>query len=175
MSFFPSVINLWSSLDYKTRYTRTFDTFKINLKRKVVLSKIPGKFLVWDRRSNNLYTRLCRNYSSLKYYLFRSNTITYLRCVCGFIREDASHFLLKFLLYSEQCSLIFYTTIIFEEKLELYYLETQRDQAEICCYQKQYGHSLTTVGVSLKEHTPSPPPPPPHKKNPNNILLICHH
>jgi len=100
--FIPSVINLCNSLDNETRNTRTFDTFKINLQRKVVLSKIPGNVLVWDRRSNNLYTRLRRNYSSLKYYLFRSNTITYSRCVCGFIREGASHFLLKFLLYGEQ-------------------------------------------------------------------------
>ena len=84
-SFLPSVINLWNSLDNETRNTRTFDTFKINLKRKVVLSKIPGNFLVCDRRSNNLYARLRRNYSSLKYYLFRSNTKTYSRCVCGFV------------------------------------------------------------------------------------------
>jgi hypothetical protein len=53
--------------------------FKINLKRKVVLSKIPGNVLVCDRRSNNLYARLRRNYSSLKYYLFRSNIITFSR------------------------------------------------------------------------------------------------
>jgi hypothetical protein len=50
--------------------------FKINLQRKVVLSKIPGNFLVCDRRSNNLYTTLRRNYSSLKFYLFRSSIIT---------------------------------------------------------------------------------------------------
>jgi hypothetical protein len=75
--FIPSVINLWNSLDNETRNTRTFDTFKINLQRKVVLSKIPGHFLVCDRRSNNLYARLRHNYSSLKYYLFRSNIVTY--------------------------------------------------------------------------------------------------
>ena len=69
-SFLPSVINLSNSLDNETRNTRTSDTFKINLQRKVVLSKIPGNFLVCDRRSNNLYTSLRRNYSSLKYYLF---------------------------------------------------------------------------------------------------------
>ena len=100
--FIPSVINLWNSLDNETRNTRTFDTFKINLKRKIVLSKIPGNFLVWDRRSNNWYTSLRRNYSSLKYYLFRSSIITYSRCVCGFIKEDSFHFLLKCRLYSEQ-------------------------------------------------------------------------
>ena len=80
-----------------------------------------------------------------------------MRCVCGFIREGASHLLLKFLLYSEQFSLMFYTTIIFEEKLELYYLETLKGtRLEIFCYQKQYRHLLRTVGNSLKEHTPPP-------------------
>ena len=83
--FFPSVINLWNSVDNETRYTRTFDMLKINLKWKVLLSEIPGNVLVCDRRYNNLYTSLRRNYSSLKYYLFRSNTITYSRCVCGFV------------------------------------------------------------------------------------------
>ena len=61
-SFIPSVINLWNSLD-DTRNTRTFDTF--NIKRKVVLDKIPAHFLVGDRRPNVLYARLRRNCSSL--------------------------------------------------------------------------------------------------------------
>jgi hypothetical protein len=68
-SFIPSVINLWNSLDNDTRNTRTFDTFKINLKRKVVLAKIPAHFLVGDRRPNVLYARLRRNCSSLKHDL----------------------------------------------------------------------------------------------------------
>ena len=33
-SFIPPVINLWNSLDNDTRNTRTFNTFKMNLKRK---------------------------------------------------------------------------------------------------------------------------------------------
>jgi hypothetical protein len=98
-SFIPSVINLWNSLDNDTRNTRTFDTFKINLKRKVVLAKIPAHFLVGDRRPNVLYARLRRNCSSLKYDLFWSNVITDSRCVCGYIRENPSHFLLNCRLY----------------------------------------------------------------------------
>ena len=35
-----------SSLDNDTRNTTTFDTFKINLKSKVILAKIPAHFLV---------------------------------------------------------------------------------------------------------------------------------
>ena len=49
-SFIPSVINLSNSLDNDTRNTRTSDSFKINLKIKVVLAKIPAHFLVGDRR-----------------------------------------------------------------------------------------------------------------------------
>jgi hypothetical protein len=114
-SFILSVINLLNSLDNDNRNTRTFDTFKINLKSKVVLAKIPAHFLVGDRRHNIVYVRLRRSCSSLKYDLCRSNITTDSRCVCGFTREDASHFLLNCRLYIEQFSLIFCTTIIFGE------------------------------------------------------------
>jgi len=99
LRFIPSVINLCNSLDNETRNTRTLETFKINLKRKVVLAKIPGHFLVGDRRSNILNARLRRNCSSLKYDLFRCNIITDSRCVCEFITEDTSNFLLNCWLY----------------------------------------------------------------------------
>ena len=91
----------------RNRNTRTFDFFKINIKSKVVLAKIPGHFLVGDRRPNILYARLRRSCSSLKYDLFRSNIITDSRCVCGYIMEDASHFLLKCHLYIEQRTVLF--------------------------------------------------------------------
>ena len=116
-SSIPSVINLWNSLDNDTRNTRTFDSFKINIKSKVVLAKIPAQFLVGDRRHNILYTRLRRSCSSLKYDLFRSNIITDSRCVCGFTMKDASHFLLNCRLYIEQRTVLFIS-------LHLYYLET---------------------------------------------------
>ena len=74
--FIPSDTNLWNNLDNETRYTRTYDTLKININRKVATPKIPGHFLVGDRRSNILYARLRRNCSSLKYDLFRCNIIT---------------------------------------------------------------------------------------------------
>ena len=114
-SFISSVINIWNSLGNDTRNTRTFDTLKINIKRKVVLAKIPGHFLDGDRRSNILYARLRRNCSSLKYDLFRYNIITDSRCIFGFIREDASYFLLNCAYISNrgQFSLMFCTTIIF--------------------------------------------------------------
>jgi hypothetical protein len=68
-------------LDNDTRNTRTFYTFTINLKSKVVLANIPGHFLVADRRPNILYAKLRRNCTLLKYDLFRSNIITDSRCV----------------------------------------------------------------------------------------------
>jgi hypothetical protein len=156
-SFIPSVINLLNSLDNDTRNTRTFDTFKINLKRKVVLAKILAHFLVGNRRPTVVYARLRRNCSSLKYDIFRSNIITDSRCVCGYtcIREDASHFLLNCRLYIEQRPIIFNfcTTTFFGEILELCYLETlKKTRLKLFCYQVQYRHSLRTVGDSLKEH-----------------------
>jgi hypothetical protein len=92
-SFIPSVIDRWNSLDNETRNTRTYDMLKINLKRKVVLPKMSAHFLVGDRISNILYSTLRNNCSSLKYDLFRYNIIKDSRCVCGYIREGASHFL----------------------------------------------------------------------------------
>jgi hypothetical protein len=106
-SFIPSVINLWNSLNKDTRNTRIFHTFKVNLKHKVVLANIPVHFLVGDRRPNIVYARLRRKCSSLKYDLFRSNIITVSRCVCGYITEDASHFLLNCRLYIEQRTILF--------------------------------------------------------------------
>ena len=92
------------------------------------------------------YARLRRNCSSLKYDLFRCNIIKDSRFVCGFIREDASHFLLNCHLHVSisrgQFSLIFYTTIIFGEILELYYMETlKKTYLKIFCPLKQYLHS----------------------------------
>jgi len=46
--------------------------------------------------------------NKLKYDLFRSNIITDSRCVCGFTREDASHFLLNCRLYIEQRTVLFH-------------------------------------------------------------------
>ena len=106
-SFIPSVINFWNNLDNQTRNARTLDAFKINLKGKGVLAKIPCHFLVGDRISNILYVRLRNNCSSLKYDIFRCNIIKDSRYVCGYIREDASHFILKCHLYIEQRTVLF--------------------------------------------------------------------
>ena len=108
-SFIPFVINRWNSLDNETRNTRTYDMLKINLKRKVVLPKIMGHLLVGDRISNILYSRLCSNCSLLSYYIFRCNIIKDSRCVCGYIREDASHFFLNSTyIYIEQRTVLFH-------------------------------------------------------------------
>ena len=107
-SLIPSVINRWNSLDNETRNIRTYDMLKINLKRKVVLLKMSGHFLVGDRISNILYSRLRSNCSSLKYDIFRCNIIKDSKCVCGYIMEDASHFLLKCHLYIEQRTVLFH-------------------------------------------------------------------
>ena len=88
----------------RNRNTRTLDFFKINTTSKVVLAKIPGHFLVGDRRPPIIYARLHRCCSSLRYDLFQSKIITDSRCVCGFTREDASHFPLEWPLIYRQFS-----------------------------------------------------------------------
>jgi hypothetical protein len=94
---------------FETEIPEHLTFFKINIKSKVVLAKIPGHFLVGNRRPAILYARLHRSCISLMYDLFQSNIITDSRCVCGFIREDASHFPLELpLIYrTEDSSLIF--------------------------------------------------------------------
>ena len=89
------------------RTIRGIDTFKINLKRKVVLAKIPGHFLLGGQNIRYFIYKISRNCSSLKYDLFRCNIIKDSRCVCGFIREDASLFVLNCRLYIEQRTILF--------------------------------------------------------------------
>jgi len=154
-SFIPSVINLWNSLYNDTRNTRTSDSFKINLKSKVVLAKIPAHFLVGDRRHNILYARWRRSCSSLKSDLFRSNIITDSRCVCGFTREDASHFPLNCRLYIEQRTVLFHFLHHHDFQRDIRTLlfgDSKKTKPKIYSYRKQYRHSLRTVGDSLKEH-----------------------
>ena len=98
------------------------------------------------------------------YDILLSNIITDSRYSCGFIREDASLFLLNYRLYIEQRTVFFicYNTIIlFGEILELYYLETLKTtMLKMFSYHKQYIHSLRTVGELPKEHTiPNPHSP----------------
>ena len=83
---------------------RGIDMFKINLKRKVVLA---GSFLTWGQNIKYFIYKISRNCSSLKYDLFRCNIIKDSRCVCGFIREDASLFVLNCRLYIEQRTILF--------------------------------------------------------------------
>ena len=158
-SFIPFVINLWNSLDNDTRNTRTCDTFKINLKRKVVLAKIPAHFLIGDRRPNIWYARLRRNCSSLKYDLFRFNIITDSRYVCGYIREDASHFLLNCRFYIEQRTVLFnylHHHNFWNDIRTVLFGDSQKDQAQNILF----ANTLRTIGDSLKEHTPPPSLPP---------------
>ena len=57
-----------------------------------------------------------------------------------------------------QFSFIFYTSIIFGEILEHCYLDTlKKTWLKIFCYQKQYRHSIRTVGDSQKEHNTHTP------------------
>jgi hypothetical protein len=68
-SYVPSVIRLLFLMNagagfVRNRNTRTFDIFKINIKSKVVLAKIPGHFLVGNRGPPILYARLHRSCSS---------------------------------------------------------------------------------------------------------------
>ena len=71
------------------------------LKNDVQLSKPPNYFLVGDRFLNVMNTRIRHRSSSLNADLHRVNFINDPGCVCGWVIEDAIHFLLECCLYDE--------------------------------------------------------------------------
>jgi hypothetical protein len=78
-----------SSLDNDTRNTTTFDTFKINLKSKVILAKIPAHFLnsmglrltpKGHRRINNQLLVLCYSIQPSVFFPKYNFLVIILRC-----------------------------------------------------------------------------------------------
>ena len=95
LSFFPSSINLWNSLNPDIRDRPTLNQFKYSLKRKYRPDPVPPHFLVGNRRYNVILTRLRNCCSSLNADLFRVNLTNTPNCSCGSQSEDVFHFLFE--------------------------------------------------------------------------------
>ena len=109
MSFFPSTIKLWNSLNYDLRHGYTFNQFKFALKSNSDVHKVPCYFLVGDRRTNILLTRIRNMCSCLNADLNRVNLTDSPVCNCGNPCEDAYHFLMECPNYTR------YRTILFDK------------------------------------------------------------
>ena len=125
------------------------ESYGKSLKEKLYFLRFWDNFLVGDRISNILYSRLHHNCSSLKYDLFQCNFIK--DCVCGFIREDTSHFLLTaaYILSRGQFSNFSHYHNFRRDIRTLLFGDSQKDLAQNILLSK-------AVGNSLKEHTPLP-------------------
>ena len=68
-------------------------------------------------------------------------------------RGDASHFVLRCCLYSEQRTVLINFSHQHNCRRDIRTWEPlKKTWLEICCYQKQYRHSFRTVGDSLNEY-----------------------
>jgi hypothetical protein len=97
------LLNVCTAFDNKIVWARSFWESPNN---KVLISL---RKLCWCKKmAENWFKSVRNNCSSLKYDLFRCNIIKDWRCICGYIREDSSHFLLNCHLYIEQRTVLFH-------------------------------------------------------------------
>ena len=101
ISFFPSSVNQWNSLDVNVRESPTISAFKRLIKSRVDPWKPPSYYFIGDRFFNIIHTRIRHRSSSLNGDLHRVNFTNDPGCACGWVIEDAIHYLLECCLYDE--------------------------------------------------------------------------
>ena len=99
-SFFPKTISEYNNLNSTTRNIINNKAFKDAVKTKIETPK--PWFYVGDRRKSIVHSRLRMNCSQLSYDLYALGIINNPSCLCGHVREDATHFLLFCPLYNQQ-------------------------------------------------------------------------
>lgn len=91
MSFLPSSLRIWNSLDYDIR-SMPFASFKSALFSNLPLP-VPRYYLHGDRKFNILHSRLRHKCSSLKHDLYHANLSPDSICLsCGYYCENAYHY-----------------------------------------------------------------------------------
>ena len=96
-SYFPSTTALWNNLPEDIRQTTSLSLLKRYLCQ--LDSTVPKYYYLPDRTSEILLCRLRLEMSDLNYDLFNRHISNNPTCECGFVREDASHFLMDCPLY----------------------------------------------------------------------------
>ena len=110
-SYFPSTITAWNNLDPEVRQSQTLSNFKYAIKSRNGIYRVPKHFLIGDRKTNILLTRLRNGCSTLKADLYRVNLITSPICQCGHANEDAFHYLFQCNLYTNQRLRLFHSLL----------------------------------------------------------------
>ena len=110
-SYFPSTITAWNNLDLDVRQSQTLSNFKYAIKSRNGIYRVPKHFLIGDRKTNILLTRLRNGCSTLKADLFRVNLIISPICQCGHANEDAFHYLFQCNLYTNQRLRLFHSLL----------------------------------------------------------------
>ena len=101
-SFIPATINLWNETEALTKRSRTVQTFKIILKKKLFPRKVKLNSDFKGKNAINL-ARMRMGLSALNHQRRQYNFIDYDICPkCNVEKEDVSHFFLRFPHYAAQ-------------------------------------------------------------------------
>ena len=79
-SYFPSTITAWNNLDPDVRQSQTLSNFKYAIKSRNGIYRVPKHFLIGDRKTNILLTRLrngCKMGKMGKFILRLLNRVKY--------------------------------------------------------------------------------------------------
>lgn len=101
LSFIPSTIKLWNSLDTNTRNSQSVASFKNSISTKTT-ERRPCHTFIGERRLSILYARLRHNCSTLNYDLYRCNLTEDPKCNCGNPCENVFHYFFECSLYEQQ-------------------------------------------------------------------------
>ena len=99
------------SIDPDVRQSQTLSNFKYAIKSRNGIYRVPKHFLIGDRKTNILLTRLRNGCNTLKADLYRVNLITSPICQCGHENEDAFHYLFQCNLYTNQRLRLFHSLL----------------------------------------------------------------
>ena len=99
-SFIPRGIGLWNSLPVPMKKVKTFETFTSELKKN---KKEPNIMFYYGQRWPSVHhARIRIGCSKLNFDLCRKlHVIDYQTCVCGHKKEDAHHFFMTCIKYSD--------------------------------------------------------------------------
>jgi hypothetical protein len=94
-SYFPCTIQAWSSLDRTIRNLPTFSSLKLKLHQMFLTKRRnPQYYYVGDRFLSVLHSRMRNKCSALNADLCHANLIVNSICLCGYLAENAEHYLL---------------------------------------------------------------------------------
>ena len=91
-SYFPCTIQAWNSLDRTIRNLPTFSSFKLKL--FFTKKRNPQYYYIGDRFLIVLHSRMRNKCSALNADLYHANLIVNSNCLCGYLNENAEHYLL---------------------------------------------------------------------------------